>query len=154
VRGRFDRFAATLDAGASIADSRVSVTIDVASVNTNDPDRDVHLRSTQFFSAELHPEIRFASNEVTGEGQTWKISGDLSLNGVTQPMTFEVEFHGIEMFPLDQKRHLGFSATGVIRRSVYGIELGLVPLSSNRLMLDDDVKIEIDVQFIEPEAIV
>jgi polyisoprenoid-binding protein YceI len=152
VRGRFDRFEATLDAGPTLAESRITATVDLASVNTGQPDRDTHLKSTDFFSIENHPQMRFVSTGISGADESWELSGDLTLNGVTQPITLDVEFNGMETFPGDQKHHLGFTATGVLRRSAFGIELGLIPLGANKLMLGDDVKIEIDIQFVEPET--
>src|ERR1700677_3940090 len=64
VRGRFDRFDATLPGGAGLEDVVVDATIDMASVDTNQPDRDTHLRSTDFFSTDLHPEMTFHSTAV------------------------------------------------------------------------------------------
>ena len=152
VHGRFDRFEATFDAGPALAESYVTATVDLASVNTNQPDRDAHLRTTEFFSIEQHPEMVFVSTGIRSAGKNWTLAGNLTLNGVTQPVTFDVEFNGIETFPGDQKRHAGFTATGSIRRSAFGIELGLIPLGGAKLMLGDEVKIEIDVQFVEPET--
>ena len=151
VRGRFDRFTATLDLGAGVADARVAATIDLASVNTGDPGRDAFLRSAEAFSVEQHPTLTFTSTAISGAGTTWALTGDVTLHGHTHPITFAVEFHGAEVFPLDGTRHLGFSATGVLRRSVFGLAFGLVPLSGgDRLLLGDEVGLEIEAQFVEP----
>jgi polyisoprenoid-binding protein YceI len=150
VRGRFERFAATLDVGGTLAETQIIATIDMASVNTGQPDRDVHLRSTDFFSVEQHPEMRFVSTALSGEGEMWQLAGELTLNGRTHPVTLAVEFNGAETFPGDGKQHAGFSATGKIRRSLYGIELGLTPLGMGKLALGDEVQVELEIQFVAP----
>lgn len=150
VRGRFDRFDATLDIGPSLAETRVEATIDMDSIDTNNDDRDAHLRSTDFFSTEIHPTMRFVSTVITGADADWQLSGLLTLNGITRPISLNVEFNGLEDFPGQNKRHAGFSATGSLKRSEFGIEFGLMPLGADKLALSDDVKIELDMEFIEP----
>lgn len=152
VRGRFERFGATLEVGETADDTRVTATIDMTSVNTGQADRDVHLRSTDFFGVEQHPELRFVSTAISGAGDEWRMAGDVTMNGHTHPITFEVEFNGAEVHPGDGKQHVGFSATGTLKRSAYGIEFGLMPLGADKLMLGDDVKVEIEIQFVAPET--
>ena len=150
VRGRFDRFEAVVDVGPTLAQTRVEATIDLDSIDTNNPDRDAHLRSTDFFSTEIHPTARFVSTGITGAGDDWTLSGELTLNGVTRPMTLDVEFNGLEEFPGQNRRHVGFSASGALRRSEFGIDFGMLPLSADKLALGDEVKLELDLEFIEP----
>jgi polyisoprenoid-binding protein YceI len=153
VRGRFDRFDATLEVGPTIPDTRITATVDMASVSTGQPDRDIHLLSTDFFSVERHPEMRFVSTGVVGGGEEWELVGDLTLNGVTRPITLDVEFNGVQSHPRDQKLRAGFTATGSLRRSAFGIEFGLLPLGGDKLALGDEVKIEIDIQLVAPEGV-
>ena len=122
----------------------------MASVNTDQPDRDVHLRSTDFFSVEQHPALTFTSTAISGGGTSRQMTGDLTLNGRTHPITLDVEFNGAEVHPGDEKQHIGFSATGTLRRSAFGIEFGLMPLGGDKLMLSDEVKLEIEIQFVAP----
>ena len=150
VRGRFDRFEAVVDVGPTLADTRVEATIDLDSIDTNNADRDVHLRSTDFFSTEIHPTMHFVSTEITGADADWQLIGKLTLNGVTRPIAFDVEFNGLEDFPGQNRRHVGFSATGALRRSEFGIDFGMLPLSADKLALGDEVKIELDLEFVEP----
>jgi polyisoprenoid-binding protein YceI len=150
VRGRFERFDATLELGDTVADTKITATIDMASISTGQPDRDTHLRSTDFFRVDQHPEMRFVSTAISGSGEDWQLTGDLTLNGHTAPLTLAVEFNGVEVFAPDGKRHAGFSATGSLRRSLYGIEFGLLPIGGDKLALGDEVKIELEIQFIEP----
>jgi polyisoprenoid-binding protein YceI len=152
VRGRFDRFDAVLEVGPSVDDVRVEATIDMSSVNTNNPDRDAHLRTTDFFDVDQHPTMRFISTAVApGEdGGTWTVTGDLTINGITKPVTLDVEFSGTEDFRGDL--HAGFSATGELRRSDFGIDFGMMPLGADKLALADRVPFELDLQFVEPQA--
>ena len=149
VRGRFDRFDATLDVGQTLDEVGVEASVDMASVDTNNPDRDAHLRSTDFFATELHPTMTFRSTAVVRADEGYEMRGDLTINGITRPITFEVEFHGTEVFPGDQSTHAGFSATGQLRRSDYGIDFGLA-LGGDKVMLGDKIKLELDLQFVAP----
>lgn len=150
VRGRFDRFEAVLHVGPSLGESRVEAIVDLASINTNNADRDAHLRSTDFFSTDEHPDMRFVSTGMTGAGGEWELLGELTLNGRTRPLTLAVEFNGVQEFPGQNRRHAGFSAAGSLRRSEFGIEFGLLPIGVDALALGDEVKIELDLEFIEP----
>jgi polyisoprenoid-binding protein YceI len=152
VRGRFERFAATLDIGDTVADTRVAATVELASVNTNQSDRDGHLRSSEFFSVEQHPTLVFTSTAISGGEDDWQLTGDVTLNGRTNPVTLAVEFHGAQVHPVYQQQRLGFSATGTLKRSAFGIEFGLMPIAGDKLMLGDDVKLEIEIQFVPPQV--
>ncbi len=151
VRGRFDRFEATLTVGETMGETRVEAIIDLASINTNNGDRDAHLRSTDFFSVEAHPEMHFVSTSIAGADEEWTLHGDLTLNGRTRPVAFDVEFNGVEEFPAANRLHAGFTATGSIRRSEFGIEFGMMKIGADKLALGDEVKIELDFEFVQPE---
>jgi polyisoprenoid-binding protein YceI len=150
VRGRFGQFDATLDVGDRLDEVSVSATVDLSSVDTNNADRDAHLRSTDFFDTEQHPAMTFRSTSITGAGEDYELRGELTLAGVTKEIVLDVEFHGTETFPADQSTHAGFTATGQIRRSEFGIDFGIV--AGEKLMLSDKVKIELDLQFVAPHA--
>ena len=147
VRGRFDRFEATLDVGPNLDDRRVIADVDLSSVDTNNADRDAHLRGTDFFDTEQHPTMTFRSTSITGSGEDYELAGDLTIAGITKPVTLDVEFHGTEVFPGDQSTHAGFSATGQIERSDFGIDFGIIA-GAEKLMLGDKIKIELDLQFV------
>jgi polyisoprenoid-binding protein YceI len=151
VRGRFDAFEATLDVGRTLADVKIGAEVDLSSVDTNNADRDTHLRSTDFFGTDQHPVMTFHSTGVTGAGENYELAGDLTIAGVTKSVTFDVEFNGTEIFPADQSTHAGFSATGTIRRSDFGIDFGIIP-GAEKLMLGDKIKVELDLQFVAPAA--
>jgi polyisoprenoid-binding protein YceI len=150
VRGRFDRFDATLTVGQSLEDVQVAANIDMASVDTNQPDRDAHLRSTDFFSTDEHPEMVFASTAVRAAGSDeYEVDGQLTINGITKPVTLEVEFSGVEVFPGDGSTHAGFAATTEINRDDFGIDFNM-PLGMDKFALGQKLKIELDLQFIAP----
>jgi polyisoprenoid-binding protein YceI len=151
VRGRFDRFDITLDVGDSAADLDVIASIDMASIDTNNADRDVHLRSTDFFNTERHPAMTFRSTAIVPVKNGYTMAGELTLNGVTRPMTLEVESHGLVVFPRDGRVHFGLSASGELRRSEFGIEFGILPIGIDRIGLADTVTFELEMQFVEPE---
>lgn len=151
VRGRFNAFDATVVVGSDLADTRLTATVDLSSVDTNNADRDAHLRSTDFFGVDAHPQMTFASTEVRQDGEDYTLVGELTINGATRPVELEVEFNGVETYPMDQKRHAGFSATGTITRSDFGIDFD-VPLGVDKVALGDKVKIELEIQLVEPTA--
>lgn len=148
VRGRFDRFDVTLDIGSTLAETRVEAVIDLDSIDTNNADRDAHLRGTDFFSTERHPTMRFVSTQISGADDEVQLSGLLNLNGITRPITLDVEFHGVQEMPGETTRHVGLSAAGSLKRSEFGIDFGMI---IDTLALTDDVKIELDLEFIEPQ---
>ena len=151
VRGRFDRFDATLEVGDTIPQSKVTATVDLSSVNTNQPDRDAHLLGTDFFHAEKNPTMTFVSTDIVGNDDAYVMTGELVINGITRTVSFDVEFNGSEVFPGDQKVHSGFTATGEIRRGDFDVDFNM-PLGMGKLALSDKVKVEIDVQFVAPAA--
>jgi polyisoprenoid-binding protein YceI len=150
VRGRFDRFDAELAVGTSLEEVSVGARVDMASVNTNQPDRDAHLRSTDFFSTETHPEMIFRSTGLSdlGGGQ-YQLVGDLTINGVTRPVSFAVDFNGAEVFPADGKLHAGFGATGELNRDDFGVDFNM-PLGMDKMALGQKIKIELDLEFVAP----
>jgi polyisoprenoid-binding protein YceI len=150
VRGRFETFTAALEVGETLADVRVSASIDLSSVNTNQPDRDAHLRSTDFFGVDNNPTLEFHSTSVSGDGDEYTLAGDLTINGVTRPVSFPVEFNGIETYPMDGTSHAGFSAATSISRKDFGIDFNL-PIGVDKLALGEKVNVELDFQFVAPQ---
>ncbi len=149
VRGRFNQFDANLDVGADLASSTLAATVDLASVDTNNPDRDAHLRSTDFFDVEQHPTLQFASERIVADGDDYAVDGTMTLNGVARPVRLDVEFNGTEVYPMDSKTHAGFSASTTISRSDYGVEFD-VPVGVDRMAIGDKVKVELEIQLVQP----
>src|SRR6187200_2254699 len=146
VRGRFESFDAALEVGETLADVRVEADVDMSSVATGNADRDAHLRSTDFFDVEHHPRMSFRSASIADAGDGgYRLDGELTINGVTRPVSLDVEFFGTEVFPGDERTHAGFSATTSIKRSDFGIDFGLA-LGGDKVMLGDKIKVELDLQ--------
>ncbi len=151
VRGRFNKFNASLTVGDSLETTQLSASIELASVDTNDEQRDGHLQSADFFTTEANPSMEFASTSITDNGDgEYTLIGDLSLNGVTKPITLAAEFNGAETYPMDQKVHAGFSAKGTLSRKEYGVDFD-VPFGVDKVAIGDKVAIELEIQFTQPE---
>jgi polyisoprenoid-binding protein YceI len=144
VRGRFGDVSAELVVGASLEDSTVTASVSLASIDTGNANRDEHVRSAELLDVEKRPTMTYRSTQVRVEGSSGTLEGELTIGDVTRPLTLAVEFGGVEAF-FDGTRHAGFEATGEIRRKDFG--LGFGPLGA---MLGDVVKIELDLEFIEP----
>ena len=144
VRGRFERLTTEVIIGETLETTSVSAVIDVASVNTGQPDRDAHLLAPDMLDITVRPTLSFRSTSISGEGSDWELVGDLTIGKVTNQVTMDVEFGGIQEFQ-DGPRHAGFEATTQIRRQ----DFGLMP-SLPSAMLGDVVKIELDLQLLEP----
>lgn len=148
VRGRFSGFDASIVVSEDQASATVRAEVDLSSVDTNNADRDAHLRGSDFFSVDDHPLMVFESSSVTDLGDaTYRIDGSLSLNGRTEPQSLTVEFFGLETFPGDGSTHAGFAASGTLSRKAFGVDFN-VPLASGGFVIGDQVNIELDVQLL------
>jgi|SRR3954452_6824880 len=147
VRGRFKEFEGTIVAAEAINDSYVTGVVKAASIDTNDPTRDDHLRSADFFDTEHYPEIRFASKRVEPlGGSQYRLVGDLTIKDVTREIELDATVEGVERDPFGNER-LGVSARGKINRMDFGIKWQH-PLETGGFLLGDEVKIIIDVSAI------
>lgn len=151
VRGAFTRFDVDVTIGETLDGSTVVATIDVASLDTGNADRDAHVLSPDLIDVAERPTMTFVSTAITGGDDAWEVAGELTIGSVTRPVTLDVELGGVESFPGDGRRHAGFEATTEIRRKEFGIDLALPPGVSGA-MLGDVVKVVLDLQLIEPEA--
>ena len=150
VRGQFNRFEGSIEIDADRPAGRVEATVDLSSIDTNNADRDEHLRSTDFFSVAQHPEMTFHSSGVRTQGDTYAVDGELTVNGVTRPLTLDLELHGVAEDPYATTR-AGFSATAQISRSDFGLDFQ-VPLDAGRVLVGDKVAIELEIQAV-PAAV-
>jgi polyisoprenoid-binding protein YceI len=148
VRGRFTAFDVDVTIGHTLDDTTVTATVDLSSIDTGNADRDAHVRSADLLDVARRPTLTFRSTRVTGSGNAWTLHGEATIGEVTKPLALEVDFGGIEPF-LDGARHAGFEARGELRRKDYGIDMSLPPGVST-VALGDVVKIELDIQLLEP----
>lgn len=144
VRGRFGEVDAALVVGPTIEDTSVTATVAFASIDTGNADRDAHVLAPEFLDVERRPAMAFRSTAVRGAGTDWVLEGELTIGDVTRPLTLDVELGGVEDF-FDGTRHAGFEATGELRRKDFGLDFG-----AGGALLGDVVKIELDLQFVEP----
>jgi polyisoprenoid-binding protein YceI len=144
VRGKFEEFEATFVTAENPLDSTVTAKAHVASVNTNDKNRDAHLRTNDFFEAEKYPTIDFVSTGVRTHGDKFKVDGDLTIRGITKPVTFDFEFGGFSTDPYGNFK-AGAEATTVINREDFGL-LYNAALESGGVLLGDKVTITIELQ--------
>jgi polyisoprenoid-binding protein YceI len=131
--------------------SKVKVTIQAASINTDNDYRDKDLRSANYFDVEKYPTLTFIGKKVSkGEGNNqYKVEGDLTIHGVTKPVVLDVDYLGSDTMPMDKEGKMtakiaGFSATTKIDRRDFGLTMGMV-LPSGNLMVGNDVNISLDI---------
>jgi polyisoprenoid-binding protein YceI len=147
VRGRFAKWNGKLELDeADWSRSRVEVEIDVASVDTHEPQRDAHLRSGDFFDAEKHPKMKFVSKRVEQTGKDrLAVTGDLTIRGTTREVALDVERGGLVAKDPWGRRRAGFTATATINRKDYGVSYNQV-LDQGGLALGEDVHITIEIE--------
>ena len=156
VRGRFDRFSGTILTDEDLDRSSVTVTIDASSINTNEPNRDNHVRSADFLDVENFPNIIFRSTAVRSESGRFFVDGELTIRGVTRPVTLDVEMNGFTP-DLRGGTRVGFSASTGINRDDFGVSYnGPIPGTDNAMVLSDKVALTLEVEAVlqsgEPAA--
>lgn len=150
VRGRFTGVDGSVTVADVIADSTVDVSIDMASVHSGDQARDDHLRSEDFFDVERHPVATFRSTQVDVTGHTGRLTGDLTIRGVTKPVVLTVEYLGHAADPWGNQRAV-FTAAGVINREDWGLTWNML-LDSGGLLVSKEIRIEIEIELIHEPA--
>lgn len=143
VRGEFADAAATITVADDPLQSSVTATIQAATINTNQADRDAHLRSPEFLDVETFPTLEYRSTGVKSRnGNEFVLSGELTVKGVTRPVDLEVEFEGVGRSPFGQDI-FGFSASAEIDREEFGLTWN-VALETGGVLVGKKIKIEIE----------
>lgn len=152
VRGQFGRWTGTVSApDGDFGRASVKVVIDAASIDTGVADRDAHLRSPDFFDVETHPEITFTSTDVTrAASDRLHIDGDLTIKGITHPVTLDVEALGTAKDPWGNER-AAFSATTRIDRRQFGLTWNQA-LETGGVMVGDRIDISIEIEAVRQAA--
>lgn len=128
--------------------AKVTASVDVASIDTREPKRDAHLRSADFFDADTYPQITFVSRRVVPRGSgRFALEGDLTIRGVTRPVTFDVEDVSAPQVDPWGNQRIGASAKARIRRSEFGMTWNAT-LEAGGLLVSDDVTIHVDVSLV------
>ena len=150
VKGQFQKTAGTITSnGNDPATAKIDATIDAASINTRVDKRDAHLKSPAFLDVDKFPTITFKSTKVEAEGPNkWKVTGDLTLHGVTKPVVLEVEGSGAAITDPMGDTRAGASATTKISRKDFGIVWNQ-PMETGGVLVGDEVAISIDVEAIK-----
>jgi polyisoprenoid-binding protein YceI len=152
VRGAFTRWQGTLDFDeADPTRSRVEVRIEAASIDTHEPKRDAHLRSADFFDMEQHPELRFVSTAIEKTGDRCAVTGELSLHGVTRPITLDAEILGAGKDPWGNER-MSLSATGSVNRKDFGLGWNQV-LETGGVLVGETVEIAAEIEAVKEKAV-
>lgn len=149
VRGRFGDVKGKVEIPEN-GQPKLEVTIAAASIDTRTEARDTHLRSADFFDVEKYPELRFVSTKATRTADGYKLTGDLTIKGITKPITLEVTEEGAGVDPWGNQK-AAFSAMGKINRSDFGLTWNAA-LETGGVLVSEEVKISIDAQLVKQAA--
>jgi polyisoprenoid-binding protein YceI len=154
VRGQFEKVSGTATIDEKDASkSKVNVTIDAKSINTREPKRDTHLRSPDFFDVEKYPNLTFTSSKVEKKGEKYVITGDLTMHGITRPVTLDAQLTAPRKSPFDGKPVIGVSASGKLSRKEWGLTWNKT-LETGGMLVSDEVQLVIDAELREaPKAV-
>ena len=144
VRGHFAMKSATLIAPANPLEAKVEAHVDAASLDTKDEGRDTHLRSADFFDVETYPTMEFVSTGVRIEKGEMLVDGDMTIRGITKPVTLEFDFGGFGTDPWGSYK-AGATATTVINREDFGLTWNAA-LETGGVLVGKDVTITLDLQ--------
>lgn len=150
VRGQFEEFSGTIQVGERPENSSVDVTIQAASINTGDSQRDGHVRSEDFLEVETYPTLQFSGQTVRMHGGgKFELDGELTIIGTTRPVTLSGEFNGAAADPgADNQNKAAFEASTSINREDFGLTWN-VPLDAGGVMVGKDVNVELEVQALQ-----
>ena len=127
-------------------------TADIDSIDTNNEQRDTHLKSADFFNAEEHGQLRFTGTKYERNGEEAKLQGELTIRGITRPLTLNVEFGGIVVDPYGQTK-AGFTINGKISRKDFGLTWNAVT-EAGSVVVSDEIKIHAEVQLVKQAELV
>jgi len=149
VHGSFTRFSGQILFDAqNPAASTVEAEIDVASIETRDAQRDGHLKSPDFFDVAKYPHLTFKSTSVERQGEHFAVHGDLTLHGVTRPVTFGVEYGGRAKAPIRGDERVGFSAHTHLDRKDFGLTWNAV-LDAGGVAVGDKVEVTLEIEAVK-----
>ncbi len=144
VRGRFTKIEGQIRTGANVLDSSVEASIDLGSIDTNNEQRDAHIRSADFFEVEKYPTMSYRSLRVRPDGAGYVVDGNLTLHGVTRPVELALELNGFTKDPYGGTR-AGFTATAEINRRDFGVDISM-PMDGGGVVVGDKVQITLEIE--------
>ncbi|GEK33160.1 YceI family protein [Kurthia sibirica] len=146
VKGSFDTFEAHLNLDPEdLTTAEIEFTIDTASIDSRNEDRDTHLRSADFFDVEVYPKMTFVATDIkrVSDGE-YKLTGDFTIKGVTRPVTFDVEYGGRGMNPWGLEV-IAFEAEAKINRKDFGLTWNNA-LETGGVLVGDEIKLKVDIE--------
>lgn len=144
VRGRLGSFSGEIVTAPRFTDSTVTATVDATSVDTGNAQRDGHIRTADFFEVETYPTWSFRSTALRGDGEEYELDGELTIKGVTRPVTFALEVNGFGPDAYGGTR-AGFSATTTINRSDFGVDIAM-PLDGGGVVVSEKVQVALEIE--------
>ena len=150
VRGTFRTFSGQLTVNEDLQASSVTAEIEMDSIDTRDQTRDNHLRTKDFFEVEKYPTMTYRSTGVRADGEDYVVDGELTLHGVTRPVSLGLEFGGVGPDPYGGTR-AGFSASTVINRNDYGVDIKML-MDGGGVVVGDKVNIHLEIEAVLDES--
>lgn len=144
VRGRFGSFSGSIVTADNPLQSSVTAEIDMASIDTNNGQRDDHIRSADFFEVEKFPTMTYRSTSVEADGDDFVVQGELTLKGVTKNVPLKLELNGFTTDPYGGQR-AGFSASTEISRSAFGVDIQM-PMDGGGVVVGDKIQIHLEIE--------
>jgi polyisoprenoid-binding protein YceI len=144
VRGYFREFSGEIVTAEDPAQSSVTATVNMDSIDTRQEQRDAHIRSADFFDVGNHTEMTFRSTGVRTDGADWTVEGDLTIKGITKPVTLELELNGFGPDAYGGTR-AGFSAKTEISRKAYGVDIDM-PMDGGGVVVGDKIAVELEIE--------
>jgi len=147
AKGTFNDFDAVLEADVDdLTDSKIEITIDAASIDTKNKDRDDHLRSADFFDVENHPKITFTATDIKKKSENnYEVTGDLTLHGTTKPVVLDVNFEGQSKDPMSGNQVAGFSGETTINRKDFGLTWNAA-VETGGVLVGEEVTINFEIE--------
>ena len=144
VRGYFRDFSGEIVTAEDPSQSTVTARITMDSIDTRQEQRDAHIRSADFFDVGNHTVMTFRSTEVRTDGADWTVEGDLTIKGITKPVTLELELNGFGPDGYGGTR-AGFSAKTEISRKAYGVDIDM-PMDGGGVVVGDKISVELEIE--------
>lgn len=152
VTGSFKEFGLTVESESDDFTSakKIEFTADINSIDTNNQQRDTHLKSADFFNAAEYAQVHFTGRRYEGAGDEAKLYGDLTIKGITRPISLNVDFGGIVVDPYGQTK-AGFTVNGKISRKDFGLTWNAVT-EAGSVVVSDEIKIQAEIQLVKQAA--
>jgi len=147
VKGHFDDYSAAIDFNEDLKDANLQFEAKINSINTNNADRDNHLKSADFFDIDQYPTLNFKSTKIEGNGNEYEITGDLTIKGVTKPVKLNAEFSGLMNDPWGNTK-VGLNMNGKINRKDFGLTYNAA-LETGGVLVGEDVNLNAEIQLVE-----